>query len=164
VTQPAHAVSVELDVPFHDVDGLRVVWHGHYLKYLEIARCALLRAHRLDVPDMIELGYQFMVGESWLKHTHALTYGDRFRVTAWFTETEHRIGIEFELTNLTSGRRSARARTLLVTTDHQANLCLATPEPILSRLPRPAEEHGGGQAPVPRSTTVAGSKPPPVTP
>ena len=68
MTQPSHAVSVELDVPFHDVDGLRVVWHGHYLKYLEIARCALLRAHRLDVPDMIELGYQFMVGGQWVAH------------------------------------------------------------------------------------------------
>jgi acyl-CoA thioester hydrolase len=131
-----HAVSVELEVPFHDVDGLRVVWHGHYLKYLEIARCVLLRAFRLDVSDLVELGYRFMVGESWLRHTQPLTYGDRFRVTAWFTETENRIGIEYELTNLATGRRCAKARTLLVTTDPEARLCLATPEPILARLPK----------------------------
>lgn len=135
-----HAVSVELEVPFHDVDGLHVVWHGHYLKYLEIARCALLRAFRLDVPDMLELDYRFMVGESWLRHTHALTYGDRFRVSAWFTETEHRVGIEYEVTNLASGRRCAKARTVLITTDARGQLCLATPEPIRARLPRLAAE------------------------
>jgi acyl-CoA thioesterase FadM len=25
-----------------DVDTMNVVWHGHYVKYLEVARCALL--------------------------------------------------------------------------------------------------------------------------
>ena len=34
---------VELEVPFHHVDALGVVWHGHYLEYLEPARTALLR-------------------------------------------------------------------------------------------------------------------------
>ena len=27
-------VSVELEVPFHDVDSLHIVWHGHYYKSL----------------------------------------------------------------------------------------------------------------------------------
>ena len=35
--------SVELEVPFHDVDVMHVAWHGHYVKYFELARCALLR-------------------------------------------------------------------------------------------------------------------------
>jgi acyl-CoA thioester hydrolase len=29
-------------VAFHDVDLMAVVWHGHYLKYLESARWALM--------------------------------------------------------------------------------------------------------------------------
>jgi acyl-CoA thioester hydrolase len=29
-------------VPFFDIDTMNVVWHGHYVKYLEVARCALL--------------------------------------------------------------------------------------------------------------------------
>jgi acyl-CoA thioester hydrolase len=33
-----HKTRVELDVPFHDVDLQRVVWHGHYYKYFEVAR------------------------------------------------------------------------------------------------------------------------------
>jgi len=42
--------TVELTVPFHDVDVLHVVWHGHYYKYLEVARTALMKSAGLDVP------------------------------------------------------------------------------------------------------------------
>ena len=34
--------TVNIDVPFFDVDMMDVVWHGHYIKYFEVARCALL--------------------------------------------------------------------------------------------------------------------------
>jgi acyl-CoA thioester hydrolase len=36
------AAEIDVVVPFFDVDSLEIVWHGHYVKYLEIARCALL--------------------------------------------------------------------------------------------------------------------------
>ena len=31
-----------IDVPFYDLDPMNVVWHGNYVKYLEVARCDLL--------------------------------------------------------------------------------------------------------------------------
>ena len=40
--------EVVIEIPFHDVDVIGVVWHGHYFKYLEIARCALLE--KIDDP------------------------------------------------------------------------------------------------------------------
>ena len=27
------SASVELEVPFHDVDMMEVAWHGHYVRY-----------------------------------------------------------------------------------------------------------------------------------
>ncbi|MDR0966239.1 MAG: acyl-CoA thioesterase [Myxococcales bacterium] len=132
---PAHAHSVELDVPFHDIDALHVVWHGHYLKYLEIARCALLKKFDLDVMRMVELGYRFMISDISVRHTSALTYGDRFRVTAWFTETEHRIGIAYEIFNLATQKRAARAHSTLITVSAEGKLRLSTPRPIFERLP-----------------------------
>ncbi len=30
--------EVTFDIPFHDVDLMGIVWHGHYAKYLEVAR------------------------------------------------------------------------------------------------------------------------------
>lgn len=36
-----------IDVPFFDVDSMNIAWHGHYVKYLEIARCDFFVQHWL---------------------------------------------------------------------------------------------------------------------
>ena len=69
---PADAVSVELEVPFHDLDPLFVAWHGWYYKYFEIARTALFRAHRIDAVDMIPLNLGFYVVETRARHVRPL--------------------------------------------------------------------------------------------
>jgi acyl-CoA thioester hydrolase len=38
----AISVTIEATVAFHDIDVIGVMWHGHYLKYLENARWALM--------------------------------------------------------------------------------------------------------------------------
>jgi len=141
-TPPPSAVSVELEVPFHHVDVLEVVWHGHYPQYLEVARTALLRSRRLDAPDMRALGYRFYVAESHIRHVFPMRYADRVRVVAWFREIENRLDIAYDVLNLTRDCRCAQASSVLVTTTHEGTLCLATPEPILERLRAP----GPGQA------------------
>lgn len=133
---PSHREEIVLDVPFHDVDGLHVVWHGHYYKYFELARTALFRACKLDVPDMIELGYRMVVIESKCKHVYPLRYGDKFRVSACFKEIEYRLHIAFEVFNLTAERRAAKGHTLLATLDAAGNLLLATPPAMLTRVAR----------------------------
>jgi acyl-CoA thioester hydrolase len=138
VNVPNHRVEVELEVPFHDVDGLHVVWHGHYYKYFEIARTALFRACQLDVPDMIELGYKMVVIDSQCRHVYPLRYGDKFRVSASFKEVEYRLHVHFELFNLTAQRRAAKGHTKLATLDAAGNLLLATPAPMLTRVTRSA--------------------------
>ena len=34
--------ETEIEVPFFDCDSMHIIWHGHYVKYLEVARCELL--------------------------------------------------------------------------------------------------------------------------
>lgn len=144
---PDGAVFVDLEIPFHDVDPLFVAWHGHYYKYLEIARTALQRHHRLDVPDMRELGFAWFVIETRTRHVQALHYGERFRVFSWFSEDDPRVGIAYEIRSLRTiegeptGHRVARARTVLVNTilqrtDHgpRGELLFATPQAIKERI------------------------------
>ncbi len=125
---------VELEVPFHDVDPLGVVWHGNYYKYLEHARTALLRARGLDKGDLIGRKYRFYVIESRCRHSAPLRYGDRMRVTAWIRDVRHRVLVQYEVTNLSDGKRAARATTALATVDAENNLLLETPDEIQSRL------------------------------
>jgi YbgC/YbaW family acyl-CoA thioester hydrolase len=132
--QRLHEASIEFEVPFHDVDALGVVWHGHYYKYLELARTRLLRARGLDAGDLVGPRYRFVAIESACRHASPLRYGDRVRVTAWLRDVEHRIFVAYEVTNLTTGRRAARAHTILATTDRGGNLLLRTPRAIRERL------------------------------
>ncbi len=139
----ASAIAVDVEIPFHDVDLLQVAWHGHYFKYLELARTSLLRARGLDASDLLALGYRFYVSESHVRHVFPMRYSERLRVTAWFRDVENRLDIAYDLVNLTHGRRCAQASTLLVTTTAEGVLCLETPAPLLARL----RAAGPGQAP-----------------
>lgn len=129
-----HVVSVELEVPFHDVDSLNIVWHGHYYKYLEIARTALMRSVSLDNDQIRALGCGLVMGETQCKHTGVLRYGDKLRVDAWFKDVTQRLCIAYEVRNLTSGKRAARARTVLVTLNGRGELNLETPAEVVARI------------------------------
>lgn len=139
---PANAIAVELEAPFHDLDPLFVVWHGWYYKYFEIARTALFRAHEIDVTDMMPLHLGFYVIETRAKHLRPLRYGEKFKVAAWFTECESRVGVAYEITSALEGHRIARGKTVLVTTQRHTNgpevdtMLFETPEVLLTRIRR----------------------------
>jgi len=129
-----HEVRVQLEVPFHDVDRLGVVWHGHYFKYFEIARTRLLRAIGLDAGDLIGVRYKFFITETACRHIHALEYGERFEIASWLRDFENRLCIDYEITSLDHDRRAARAHTVLASTDAEGRLLLRTPPAIRARI------------------------------
>jgi len=131
---PGAVAAVEIDVPFHDVDSLGIVWHGHYYKYLEIARTALLRACKLDADDLRALGFGLVVIESRCRHVAPLRYGDVARVSAWLRDVRHRLRVEYEIVRAVDGLQIARAETTLVTVTRAGELMLETPEALRTRL------------------------------
>jgi acyl-CoA thioester hydrolase len=128
------AASVPIEVPFHDVDALGIVWHGHYYKYLEVARTVLLRDCRLDATDLRGLGFGMVMIESRCRHVAPLRYGDIVRVSAWFRDVRHRICVDYEIVREADGVLAARAETVLATVTLEGVLILETPEVILQRL------------------------------
>ena len=126
--------TVRLRVPFHDCDPLFVVWHGRYFEYLEVARTSLLASFNLDVPEIRDLGYRMYVTDARCRYMHPLSYNDEFDVTARVTEGTPLLRISYDVQNVTADRRSARALTVLATTDAAGNLLPETPDEILSRI------------------------------
>jgi acyl-CoA thioester hydrolase len=129
-----HETDVELEVPFHDVDPMRIVWHGHYYKYFELARTKLLRGVGLDAGGLIGKEYELIVTESRCRYVLPLRYADRFRVSAWFRDTSNRLCIDYEITLAESGERATRGRTVIATLDSTGRLMMATPQPILDQI------------------------------
>ncbi len=121
-------------VPFHDCDPLGICWHGHYYKYLELARTEHLRRFRLDVPDFVELGHRLLVIESRCRYAFPLRYDEAYAVSAWFIDTEQRLHIGYEVRNLAHGRRAAKAWTTLVCTDRRGEMLFQTPLEVQRRI------------------------------
>ena len=46
--------TTQVRVRFHEVDSMRIVWHGHYVTYFEDARRAFGRRYGLDYPVFLE--------------------------------------------------------------------------------------------------------------
>jgi acyl-CoA thioester hydrolase len=135
---PPQAVSVELEVPFADVDALGVAWFGNYPRYVDLARTALLRARRLDNDELAAHGVVFMVSESFIHHAAPLRYAERARVTAWFLEVENRLRVAFQLRSLYRGEALvAEGWLVLVGVRADGGLCLELPEEYLARLRAP---------------------------
>jgi acyl-CoA thioester hydrolase len=109
--------EIEAQVPFHDVDLAGVVWHGHYVKYLENARWALMERIGHDLDDMLASGYGWPVVDLQLKYVRYSRFRDRIRVRASLVEWEHRLAINYLITDAASGERVARARTVQVAVD-----------------------------------------------
>ena len=56
-----------IEVPFYDLDSMDVVWHGNYIKYLEVARCDLLSKIGYTYNDMRADGVAYPVATMDLK-------------------------------------------------------------------------------------------------
>ncbi|CAJ0684244.1 acyl-CoA thioesterase [Ralstonia mannitolilytica] len=111
---PPLAASARVEVPFHDVDAMDVCWHGHYLKYFEIGRAALLRRFHYDYRDMRESGFLWPVVEAHLKYIKPATYGQQIEVRATLVEYENRLKIAYEIVDCASGTRLTKGYTTQV--------------------------------------------------
>lgn len=109
--------SLEVEVAFHDVDAMSVVWHGHYLKYLENARWALMDHIGHGYAAMVDSGYAWPVIECHVRYVRAARFGDRLRVQASLVEWETRLAVNYLLQDVANGERVARARTVQVAVD-----------------------------------------------
>jgi len=94
-------------VRFHEVDSLRIVWHGHYVTYFEDARRAFGRRYGIDYPAFIEHNVAAPVVNLWLDFKQPARLNDELAVTARLLQpTSAKIEFDYEI---------HRGRQLLVT-------------------------------------------------
>ena len=127
------SAQIELSPAFHDLDQMEVVWHGHYLKYLELARCALLQGFDYDYPQMRDSGYAWPVVDLRSKYVRPARFGQRLAIRATLVEWEHRMKIDYLVTDADSGDVLTRASTVQVAVDlATGEMCFVSP-PVLAR-------------------------------
>lgn len=130
-------VDTEVLVPFFDVDTMHVVWHGHYVKYLEVARCALLDQIGHNYTHMVESGYAWPVIDLQLRYVRGAVFGQRLTVRASLVEWENRLKINYLISDAETGERMTRACTVQVAVDVQTReMQLASPKVFVEAVTR----------------------------
>lgn len=132
---PDLSIEIELSPAFHDLDPMGVVWHGHYLKYFERARCALLKRFDFDYPQMRESGYIWPIVDFRAKYVRPALYDQHLVVRAKIVEWEHRLKIEYAIRDALGGQVLTRGHSIQVAVDAGTGaLCFVSPRILLERL------------------------------
>ncbi len=144
----AISAQISCEVAFSDVDLARVVWHGHYLRYLENARWALMNRIDFGLQAMIDSGYLWPVVDLRVKYIRAARYGDRLRVRASLVEWEQRLAVNYLVTDLADGARVVRAQTVQVAVRPPQNeLLFVMPACLTDRVARYLERQSADEVP-----------------
>jgi acyl-CoA thioester hydrolase len=117
MTTPDLTHEIELVPAFHDVDSMDVVWHGHYVKYLELARCALLDKFDYGYTRMRESGYSWPIVDLRMKFSRPATFDQPLVVRAEIVEWESRLKLDYTIRDAKSGERLHRATSIQVAVD-----------------------------------------------
>lgn len=133
--QGALFTDLELEVRFHDVDMVGVVWHGHYLRYLENARWAFMDEMGYGLDQMLEAGFVWPIVELQTKYLSPARFGNRLRVRASLVEWESRLTLNYLITRVGDDVRIARGRTVQVAVDARSSeLQFVTPPGFRERV------------------------------
>lgn len=117
MTMPDLTHEIELVPAFHDVDSMDVVWHGHYVKYLELARCALLDKFDYGYNRMRESGYSWPIVDLRMKYSRPATFDQPLVVRAEIVEWESRLKMDYTIRDAKTGERLHRATSIQVAVD-----------------------------------------------
>ncbi len=127
--------ETEIDVPFFDVDLMEIVWHGHYAKYFEIARCDLLDKIDYGYMKMRASGYSWPVIDLRIRYAKPLKFRQKIIVQAHLIEWQNRLKINYQIVDKESRLRLARGYTSQVAVDMATReMCYETPELLWEKL------------------------------
>lgn len=126
---------VEIDVPFFDVDSMQIVWHGHYVKYFEIARCHLLEQINYNYNQMRESGYVWPIIDLHIRYAKPAVFGQKILVHAEIVEWQFRLKMNYRIVDKLSGQRLTRGHSCQVAVDMASNeMCYESPGIIWQKL------------------------------
>jgi len=124
-----------IEIPFHDVDVMRVAWHGHYVRYMEIARCVLLDQIDYNYPQMEASGYAWPVIDMRIRYAHPLRFQQKVRIKVELVEWENRLKMNYIFEDVETGKRLTKAYTVQVAVDMaKGEMLYASPDVIYHKL------------------------------
>ncbi len=125
-----------IEVRFHEVDTLDVVWHGHYVKYMEVGREAFGVKYEIGYREMREHGILIPVVKLACDYKKPLRYGDLARIEVRYIYCKAaKIIFEYKIFNDTTNEFVASGQTEQVFVEvDTGDLILTYPEYFINWL------------------------------
>lgn len=135
-TPPAHwTASIELEIPFHDVDMMAIAWHGHYVRYFELARCKLLDQLNYNYVQMRDSGFAWPVIDIHVRYAQPAHFEQRIKVSATLVEYENRLKVKYLITDIKTGKRLTKGHSIQVAVDMSTEeMCFQSPDILFEKL------------------------------
>lgn len=116
-------------VTFYETDGMKVVHHANYLKYMEEARVEYLRQGHLDLNELMNEGIVFPIVEVSVKYKKPAHYDDVLLIKTYLRRVDRvRLDFDYEIVLEKTGE--------LLTTGHTVNTYTKIDTGRIARLPK----------------------------
>lgn len=124
-----------IDPAFFDIDPMEIVWHGNYVKYLEVARCTLLDQIDYNYYQMKDSGYAWPIVDLHLRYVKPIRFRQKIKVLARIIEWENRLKIHYRISDAQSGAKLTTGHTVQVAVEiERRELCFETPPVLRQKL------------------------------
>jgi acyl-CoA thioester hydrolase len=103
--------SAEATPQFYDLDPMNIVWHGHYPRFLELGRVAVMDKIRYGYDEMVESGYAWPIIDMRMRYARPMRLAVPVVITAGIIEWENILRIIYSIRERDSKERVMRATT-----------------------------------------------------
>ena len=104
--------NTEIKIPFFDLDPMNVVWHGNYIKYMEIARCDLFSKIGYTYADMLKDNLIYPVVKMETKFIQPMTFEQEIIIKTELLETEPALIIKYAFFDKVTNKKLFSAKTM----------------------------------------------------
>lgn len=114
-------------IRFNETDPLGIVWHGHYVTYLEDGREAFGEKFGISYKDIQNAGLFAPIVKCTVDYKFPLRHGDQATIeTIYVNEAAAKLHFTYTIFN-GSGQLAATGETIQVFTDQKGELFLSNP-------------------------------------
>lgn len=138
------SVTTDFTVEFYDVDSMQIVWHGNYIKYFELGRCALLDAIGFGYIEMSKSGYAWPVVDVRVKYIRPLVFHQKARIESTLLEYENRLRISYRIIDPETGAVMTKGESIQMAVEVSTMAsCFTSPECLMGSVRAFLEKTGG---------------------
>lgn len=106
--------EMQMKIPFFDCDPMGIVWHGNYVKYLEIARCDMFDKLGYNYLDMKTDGFAFPIAKIDMKFIKPAKFNMNIKIVVSIEDVEPSLNIKYQIFDTLNGQKIFSAKSMQI--------------------------------------------------